>query len=173
MRVAQWMWVVGMLVACRHDRNANLPPPGPTPGFAAAPAAAPTRAEDLEALRANFQRVHFDLDSASIGPAGRAALDANAAILQRHPDVRVEVQGHADARGTVDYNLALGFRRSAAVVDHLRARGVSAQQLAAVSYGEEIPLARGDGEPVWAQNRRAEFRVIAGPQTVEGTVASR
>ena len=111
--------------------------------------------------------------SSGFGPAGRAALDANAAILQRHPDVRVEVQGHADARGTVDYNLALGFRRSAAVVDHLRARGVSAQQLAAVSYGEEIPLARGDGEPVWAQNRRAEFRVIAGPQTVEGTVASR
>ncbi len=120
-------------------------------------------------LAANFQRVHFDTDSSSITPEGRAALDENAAILQSHLDIRVEVQGHADERGTVDYNLALGQRRAQAVTHYLTRLGVSPSRLHAMSLGEEQPQDRGHGEAAWSANRRAEFRLTWGQATSRGT----
>lgn len=125
--------------------------------------------EAVATLQANFRRVHFPLDSHALDDEARAALDANAAILREFAAVRVEVQGHADSRGTVDYNLALGMRRAGAVVDHLRARGVVAQQLSQVTMGEEMPLRSGATEAVWSVNRRAEFRVLTPGQPVVGT----
>jgi peptidoglycan-associated lipoprotein len=166
--------VVTLLVGCRSQgvRVDNLSTDHQTVGRDVV-AAPPTRAEDLRALAENFQRVHFDIDQAALGAGAKAALDANAAILQRHPDVKVEVQGHADERGTVDYNLALGARRAESVLSYLRSKGVASRQLASVSYGEELPLQRGAGESVWAENRRAEFRVLTGTPGIEGTVSLR
>ena len=125
----------------------------------------------VKRLAANFKRVMFDTDSSSISPDGRAALDENAAILQSHLDIRVEVQGHADARGTVDYNLALGQRRAQAVTHYLSRLGVAPSRLHAMSFGEETPSVPGVGEAAWSANRRAEFRLTWGDTgSVQGTV---
>lgn len=135
------------------------------------PAGPTTREQAVATLNANFARVHFALDSARLEPDAARALDDNAAVLRAWPSLVVEVQGHADARGTVDYNLALGQRRARAVIDHLVARGVPAGRLVAVSYGEERPLSAAGGESAWAMDRRAEFRVLTPGVGVRGTVS--
>ena len=127
----------------------------------------------VEQVRVNFAKVFFNYDSTSLSGDSRSALEANAALLQRYPDVRVEVQGHADDRGTTDYNLALGQRRATSIRDALTSMGASSSQITILSYGEERPAASGSGESVWSQNRRAEFRVTQGSSkegvTVSGT----
>ncbi len=125
----------------------------------------------IDQVVANFARVYFALDSASLSADARQALANNARILQDNPDIRVEIQGHADERGTVDYNLALGMRRADSVAKNLAAMGVSPNRVRAISFGEERPATRGSSETVWSKNRRCEFRVTAGrgaAGTIEG-----
>jgi peptidoglycan-associated lipoprotein len=118
----------------------------------------------------NFARVFFEFDSADISADGKAALDANAAIMAEYPDIRLEVQGHADERGTTDYNIALGQKRADAVVRHLLSRGIGTSRVKSVSYGEERPLDGRSTETAWEQNRRAEFVVTwSGEAPVKGT----
>ena len=130
----------------------------------------PIPKETMRELLANFSKVHFETDSSEIDEAGKAALEANVSILQQYPTLKVEVQGHADERGTTDYNLALGQRRANAVVAFMTTHGVTPDRLPVVSYGEERPIDKRSGEVAWAQNRRAEFRVIGAPPNVSGTV---
>lgn len=113
----------------------------------------------VDAMRKNFERVNFEYDSARLTDAAKAALQSNAAIMLAHPEISVEVQGHCDERGTTEYNLALGERRAAAVREYLALQGVQKARATTVSYGEERPLASGSSESVWAQNRRAEFKI--------------
>ena len=120
-------------------------------------------------LLANFQRVHFETDSSMLTLDAKNALTDNASILREHPDLRVEVQGHADERGTVDYNLALGQRRARRVTGWLETNGVEPMRLRSVTYGEEFPLVDGHDEHAWSKNRRAEFRITAGRHAVVGT----
>jgi peptidoglycan-associated lipoprotein len=127
------------------------------------------RDQAVRDLVSNFEKVHFDTDSSALDAGGKAALEANAQILQTHPELKVEVQGHADERGTVDYNLALGQRRAKSVVDYLTQQGVAPSRLPVVSYGEERPEDSRSGATAWAKNRRAEFRVLTGAQDVQGT----
>jgi peptidoglycan-associated lipoprotein len=100
-------------------------------------------------------RVFFDLDSSTLKSLDRGRLDTLAACL-RDAGAPARVEGHADERGTTDYNLALGMRRAQAVRAYLAGAGVSAGQLSTTSYGEERPLSPGHNEAAWAQNRRAE-----------------
>ena len=148
------------LSACKKKpTDTDLGPSmGPT---TSAPMPATTEAA-VQTLRENFERVHFAYDSANITSDSRQALSENAAILQRHPTVTIEIQGHADERGTTGYNLALGQRRAAVVQKQLTSMGVPASRLKTVSFGEERPLASGEGEVAWAANRRAEFRITTG-----------
>jgi peptidoglycan-associated lipoprotein len=118
------------------------------------------RAEAVEQIKANFNRVHFDYDSSRLDDTTKRALSANAAILQRFPDIEVEVQGHCDERGTTEYNLALGDRRAAEARRYLSLQGVGADRLHDVSYGEERPAVVGHSEADWAENRRVDFRVV-------------
>jgi len=127
------------------------------------------RDQAVRDLVSNFEKVHFDTDSSALDSGGKAALEANAQILQTHPELKVEVQGHADERGTVDYNLALGQRRAKSVVDYLTQQGVAPSRLPVVSYGEERPEDSHSGATAWAKNRRAEFRVLTGAPDVQGT----
>ena len=172
------MWLVALsLAACRHPVHTDVTadPDGgglADPDAAVSSSARPIPPEVQQALAENFGRVHFPSDSSLLDATAREALAANAAILLDHPEVRVEVQGHADERGTVDYNLALGQRRGKAVIDELVARGVGPSRLSLVSYGEERPLVAGAGESVWAENRRAEFRLVSGGPAVHGTVST-
>ena len=155
-------------VACAK----HLPNTDPVGSFDAPPSKAEVHAATAvarEELRANFERVSFDYDSATLDGPSKEALARNAEILRAHPEIRVEVQGHCDERGTTEYNLALGERRAHSVVSYLSATGASPSRLTALSYGEERPLARGESESIWSQNRRAEFRVLTDADGVAGT----
>ena len=126
--------------------------------------------EHVTQMRANFERVFFDYDSSTLGGETKTALDDNVKIMLEHSDVKVEVQGHADERGTTDYNIALGQRRAQSVVDYMQAKGVAGSRVKVVSYGEEKPLVSGTSEQAWSQNRRAEFVILyGGDGSVTGT----
>ena len=99
-------------------------------------------------------RVFFDFDSSVLSPRARQTLEAQAAWLNRFPNVRFMIEGHCDERGTREYNLALGERRAAAAMNYLVALGVDVSRLSTISYGKERPYALGHDEDSWAQNRR-------------------
>jgi peptidoglycan-associated lipoprotein len=106
--------------------------------------------------------IHFDFNRATVRPEDGRVLDANARWLQAHPGVLVLIEGHADERGTSEYNLALAESRAKATRDQLVARGVAPSRVTLVSYGEERPTCRDAAEPCWAKNRRAHFLVSSG-----------
>jgi peptidoglycan-associated lipoprotein len=100
-------------------------------------------------------RIFFDTDSSSIRADAQATLTKQAQWLNRYGNYAITVEGHADERGTREYNLALGARRAAATRDFLIARGVGANRIKTISYGKERPVATCDAPSCWNQNRRA------------------
>ncbi|WP_297486047.1 peptidoglycan-associated lipoprotein Pal [uncultured Photobacterium sp.] len=111
--------------------------------------------QQMQKLRQEEQTVFFKFDNAEIQPAYQNMLAAHAEYLRNHPNTKVVVQGHADERGTPEYNIALGERRATAVAQYLQALGISANQMSIVSYGEEKPLLFGHTDADYAKNRRA------------------
>ncbi len=107
--------------------------------------------------RPTVMRVHFEFDSSAIDSESQALIEAHAAYLADNPDVLLGLEGHADERGTREYNLALGERRGQAVRRILRLLGIDGQRLTATSYGEENPIATDHNESAWRLNRRVEF----------------
>ena len=101
--------------------------------------------------------VYFDFDSSDVKDNFRAIVSAHGKYLASRPDAKVTLEGHADERGTREYNIALGERRIAAVKRILTLQGASSAQVDSISYGEERPAALGHDESAWALNRRAEF----------------
>jgi len=148
-------------VACaKEEAPVAAPEPEPAP-------AAPTEpvyqepvdtivAGSLEDLidKAGSDRVFFDFDSSTLTPAARETLTRQANWMRRFPAVSVRIEGHADERGTREYNLALGSRRANAVKNYLEALGVPASQVDTISYGKERPAVLGSGPDAWAKNRR-------------------
>jgi peptidoglycan-associated lipoprotein len=118
--------------------------------------------ESVTRMVQNFQRLHFEFDSDSLSDEAIAALSENVEIMQEHGDIKLQLQGHADERGTTDYNLALGQKRAHAVQRYMEASGVSGSRLTVTSYGEEAPLVSGASEQAWTQNRRCEFIITWG-----------
>ncbi|HSJ05390.1 MAG TPA: OmpA family protein, partial [Longimicrobiales bacterium] len=110
--------------------------------------------------------VHFDYDDSSIRPDAQEALARKVPLLRANPEVRLRVVGHADERGSVEYNLALGMRRANAVRDYLAGFGISAARFDTISMGEDMPMDPRSTEAAWALNRRAEFSVAAGGTTL-------
>lgn len=100
-------------------------------------------------------RVFFQTDSSNLTSQARATLDRQVQWLNRYPQYTFLLEGHADERGTREYNLALGARRAAAVRDYLLARGVAANRMRTVSFGKERPVAVCDDISCWSQNRRS------------------
>ncbi len=169
------------LPACKKDAPpAPAPqPPPPAPEPAPPPPPPPAEApevgewEEAEATPQDFlsaeeinrrqllRTIYFDYDRAEIRADQRATLQANAAWLRDHEDVRILVEGHCDERGTREYNLALGDRRAQAARDYLISLGVTATRVETISYGEEQPAVRGDNEAAWSQNRRGLFVAVA------------
>jgi peptidoglycan-associated lipoprotein len=105
--------------------------------------------------------VFFDYDSAEVNTAAQATLNENAALLKKYSGWTITIEGHCDERGSAEYNLALGERRSVAARAYLVAIGISAERLRTVSYGKEFPFEPGHDEGAWQKNRRAHF-VITG-----------
>ncbi len=110
--------------------------------------------------------IHFDYDKFDVRAEDRGLLDRKAAIMQANPALRIRIVGHADERGSDEYNLALGMRRAGAAKDYLVRMGVEAGRIETASLGEEVPLDPSSNEAAWAMNRRDEFEVIAGAQTL-------
>ena len=108
-----------------------------------------------------LRTVYFALDSSSLGSEAKATLESNAQFLNENSGVKVQVEGHADERGGVQYNLALGERRAKTVKNYLVGLGVSSSRIDIVSYGKERPLEFGHDEGSWSKNRRGNFVITA------------
>ncbi|MBX9729744.1 MAG: peptidoglycan-associated lipoprotein Pal [Sphingomonas sp.] len=149
---------------CTTKRKEALPP-GPV--GTTAPGYQPVGDGIIPGSAADFLRsitsdtIHFALDQYDIDSEARAVLDSQAAWLTKYPNVPVTIEGHCDERGTREYNLALGDRRSNAAKNYLAARGISPTRITTISYGKERPIALGSDEASWAQNRRAVTIVIS------------
>jgi peptidoglycan-associated lipoprotein len=119
--------------------------------------------KDLDALNREspFQPVFYAYDSSEIDAQGQTALNSNAEILKQYSGWTITIEGHADERGTAEYNLALGERRALAARNYLVSLGIAADRLRTISYGKEFPFDPGHNEAAWAKNRRAHFVITA------------
>ena len=126
-----------------------------TASSSAASSAASAEKTSAEKLAQVGDTVNFDFDSAELTVSARSTLNRQSAFLSVNPDLMMVIEGHADERGTREYNLALGERRAIAVRDYLVAKGINAARVRTVSYGKERPAVSGSDEEAWAKNRRA------------------
>ncbi len=157
------------LAACAHkpkvlppppvDNTADMNTPPPSAGGSVDGAIVPGSDADFR-RSVSSNTILFGLDQTDIDPQARAILDSQATWLQRFPQVRATIEGHADERGTREYNLGLGDRRANAAKNYLVARGIDPGRLTTISYGKERPVALGSDEASWAQNRRAVTVVL-------------
>ncbi|MGV3491158.1 MAG: peptidoglycan-associated lipoprotein Pal [Devosia sp.] len=121
----------------------NLGPGGGAPG------------SQQEFLVSVGDRVFFETDSSNLTPTATATLDKQAAWLNQYSNYRIMIEGHADERGTREYNIALGARRASVVVNYLVSRGINQQRITSQSFGKERPVAICNDISCWSQNRRA------------------
>lgn len=129
----------------------------------------------LEALRSGqssatpasspLKEIYYGFDSSELSAESRKILSSNADWLKTNPAARVQIEGHCDQRGTVEYNLALGSRRAQAALDYLVTLGIAKDRLTTISYGQEIPVCAEKNEGCWAKNRRARFVITAAKST--------
>lgn len=128
----------------------------------------PERAEDTRMARMDAarsvvaERIYFDFNRSEIKPEGRETLASKVDVLSEFPEISIRVEGHADERGTVEYNLALGEQRAQAAKDYLVNAGVDPDRAATISYGEERPAVDESNESAWSENRRDEFVITSG-----------
>jgi peptidoglycan-associated lipoprotein len=153
-----------LIAGCAKKKVEVLPPVaegtdygnGQTDPNAGAGQITPGSQEDfLATVGQSGDRILFDTDRFNIDAQDQVTLQGQAQWLARYPNSRVTVEGHADERGTREYNLALGERRANSAKNYLASLGVSAERIQTVSYGKERPSAMGSDESAWAQNRRA------------------
>ena len=154
---------LAITAGCSKKAPEELPPPPgsgvettvPTDTGVGTEVVPGSRADFLQSVGEMGDRVYFDTDQYNIDDSDRGTLDSQVAWLLRYPNVRVTIEGHADERGTREYNLALGDRRANAVKNYLQSRGIPASRMNVISWGKERPVALGSDESAWAQNRRA------------------
>ena len=151
--------------ACSKKAPGDLPPP-PDGSDVSADAGSgigngviPGSQQDFVA-NISADRIFFGFDQYNVDSEDMATLQSQATWLRANPAVRVVLEGHADERGTRDYNLALGERRANAAKNYLASQGVDPSRIETISYGKERPAATGSDEQAWAQNRRAVTMVI-------------
>jgi peptidoglycan-associated lipoprotein len=156
------------------------PAPTPPPATEVAPPATPPVVDkkedpllssDLQVVNDELRRrgfspdVYFDYDESTLTDDTRQKLSRNADLLKSQPQFSVTIEGHADSRGTSEYNLALGERRANAARDYLSSLGVAANRMRTISYGKERPVCTEEVESCWSQNRRAHM-IITGRANV-------
>lgn len=110
---------------------------------------------------AGLQTVTFDYDKSSISAAAKEKIKGNADWMKSHGNINVQIEGHCDARGSIEYNLALGERRARAVKDYMVSLGIPESRLNVISYGKEKPIDASESDAAYAKNRRANFVPIA------------
>jgi peptidoglycan-associated lipoprotein len=173
-RVVSLVALVMATVIVLEGCNRRVPPPAPPPpeppaAPAPPPAPRPLTEDEIFSRKSiaelNAERplseVLFDYDMSAIRADAQPILQKNAEYLRRWPSVRVTIEGHADSRGTNEYNLGLGDRRATAVRDYLVSLGITADRLLGVSKGEETPVCTEENEACWQRNRRGAFIITA------------
>lgn len=155
MRISAVVLVTGLVAACASTPNTD--PNAAGLGGAATPGSI---AEFQSA--AVGDRVFFDTDSSEINAQGQATLDRQAQWLAKYTQYSFMLEGHADERGTREYNFALGARRAESVKNYLIARGIGANRIRSTSYGKERPVAVCDNISCWSQNRRVQTLLSGG-----------
>jgi peptidoglycan-associated lipoprotein len=156
------------LAGCKTTAPDDLPPEGgayvpPVDTTPTTPTGPAIGTNDHFLRGVNGQNViFFDTDRYNIDSADAAVLQTQAQYLAQYSNVNITIEGHADERGTREYNLALGERRANAAKNYLVSLGVSANRIRVVSYGKERPVALASNESAWAQNRRAASVIITG-----------
>jgi len=144
---------LALLAACSEDKPMTA---ASTAGTGAAPAMAGIVPGSEEDLKTNVgDRVFFDFDKSGLPSDGKATLDRQSAWLAKYSQVSVQISGNCDDRGTEEYNIALGQRRANSARDYLVAKGVATARITTISYGKDRPVALGDNEDSWKQNRNA------------------
>ncbi|MCJ8158494.1 peptidoglycan-associated lipoprotein Pal [Sphingomonas sp. LaA6.9] len=148
------------LGACAKKAPEQLPPPPateqPDTGDQSGVGTAPVPGSQADFIaKVSSDKIFFGLDQFDIDAEDQATLSSQAQWLQQYPNVRVTIEGHADERGTREYNLALGERRANAAKNYLASLGIPASRISVISYGKERPEALGSDEASWARNRRA------------------
>jgi peptidoglycan-associated lipoprotein len=162
--------VLGIALAttgCGRKEVAEVPEPvTEAPAPVVAPTPTPVAVEPLDpptdTRRILEEQIHFALDRSELGSEARAILAAKVEILRATPGVTLRIDGHADERGSDEYNLALSKRRAAEAKRFLVSQGIDMSRLESVGYGEEQPIDRTSSETAWAMNRRAGFQVTGG-----------
>ncbi|MFW5951435.1 MAG: OmpA family protein [Gemmatimonadota bacterium] len=118
---------------------------------------------ETEAAREIMEEmIHFAYDRSEITPEAEQKLMQKVAVMRANPDVQIRIAGHADERGSIEYNRALGQRRAEAAKDFLVGFGIAPTRITTVSFGEDRPLVNASNEDAWAMNRRDEFSIVAG-----------
>lgn len=143
-----------LLAACE-----SAPESSSTKAASATPPAAPAKPSIVPGSEQDFianvgDRVFFDFDKYALRADAKGTLDKQAAWLKKYPTYSLTIEGHADERGTREYNLALGERRANSVKEYLVGAGVPAARVKTISYGKERPVALGSNDAAWSQNRR-------------------
>lgn len=170
--------LAALTTACSKPQPEVVPEPvreQPAPAPAPTPAPAPfdrgVCEEAINTAVAELARmVNFETDRYDVRAEDTGVLDAKAALLLANPSVRIRLTGHADERYTDEYNLILGTRRAEAVRDYLVRKGIEAGRLEPASLGETDPLDSASNETAWARNRRVEFAVLAGRESLSARV---
>jgi peptidoglycan-associated lipoprotein len=108
-----------------------------------------------------LQTVHFPFDSSTLDSEGQSILKSNAEILKSHAGLKIQIEGHCDARGGIQYNIALGEKRAAAVKNYLTDMEISGDRITTISFGKEKPIDPGTTEEAYAKNRRANFVITS------------
>jgi peptidoglycan-associated lipoprotein len=161
------VWIVtGVLVlllaafgstGCHHKGSKGGEGLGGPGGLMGNDEGAGARAAAIRDAQNQLQTVYFQYDSADLDGAAQATLRQNADVIGRYADVRIQIQGHCDERGSEEYNLALGDRRARSIMDYLVNLGVNPARLTTITFGEERPVDPGHDEAAYAKNRRGEF----------------
>ena len=171
----RYSWLTTMVLlavfvaACAKKVPPPPPPPPPAPKPTPPPPPAPLSEDELFARKSLDQLnaempladVSFEYDQSTIRDDQRGILQKNADWMRRWTTTRVSIEGHADARGTNEYNLALGDRRARAVMDYLAGLGIAADRMVVVSKGEESPVCTEETDACYARNRRGHFVITA------------
>jgi len=169
--IASVLGIALVTSGCGRKEVAEVPEPvAETPAPVAAPAPTPVVIERVDPApdtrRAILEeRIHFELDRSDLTPAARSILATKVVILRSAPELTLRIDGHADERGSDEYNLALSKRRAAEAQRFMVSQGIAVSRLESVGYGEEQPLDRASNESAWAMNRRAGFQVTGGALT--------
>jgi len=167
LRIVSPLLLCAIIAGCKTKPEPPPPEPPPPPPVVEQPPPPPPPPsgygpEDLDSVPCLRQReIYFDFDQDTLRPEFQAALGCHAKYMQDRPQSRITLEGHADERGSRDYNLGLGERRANTVAQALQANGGSAGQLTIVSYGEERPACTQSNEDCWARNRRVIINYTA------------